>query len=168
MSEVIISCPSTANLLFTLILFFKISSSAFRLEVFKWSAKYLFILNYSSSFGEEKYSPIVGSSSKLSNPVFAKNSSEVPYKIGLPGTSSSPDLITRPLDSNVLIDDSDSTPLISETFNLVTGCSYAIIARVSNAGVDNPFNIDGGLTESKYFGISLTVTRSDFTESNLK
>ena len=64
---------------------------------------------------------------------------------------------TRPLDSRVFIDDSDSTPLISETFNFVTGCSYAIIARVSKAGVDKPFKTDGGFTESKYLGISFTA-----------
>ena len=91
-SDVIISCPITASLLLTVIFFALINSSAFLLDVFKCRAKYLFILNYSSSDGDEKYSPIVGKSFKLSKPVFSKNSSVVEYKIGLPGTSSSPDL----------------------------------------------------------------------------
>ena len=85
----------------------RINSSAFRLEVFKWRAKNLFILNYSSSAGDEKYSPILGSSSILWNPVFSKNISVVVYRIGFPGTSSSPDFCTNPRDSRVLIDDSD-------------------------------------------------------------
>ena len=91
-SVVTISCPITAKLLFTVIFFALINSSAFLLDIFKWRAKYLFILNYSSSDGDEKYSPIEGKSSKLPKPVLSKNSSVVEYKIGLPGTSSSPAL----------------------------------------------------------------------------
>ena len=67
------------------------------------------------------------------------------YKCGDPGTSKIPDLLTKPLASSVFNEDSDSTPLISETFNLVTGCSYATIERVSSAGVDKHLNIEGGL-----------------------
>ena len=77
------------------------------------------------------------------------------YKCGDPGTSKTPDLLTKPLASSVFNEDSDSTPLISETFNLVTGCSYATIERVSSAGVDKPLNIEGGL---KSFSSWVTVS----------
>ncbi len=92
--------------------------------MFKFKARYLLILNYySSSLGESKYSPINGRLSKFSISIFSINNSVVLYKIGFPGTSNSPALSINPLDSNVLIDDSDSTPLISDIFNFVTGCS---------------------------------------------
>ena len=99
--------------------------------------------------GESKYSPINGRLSKFSISIFSIKNSVVLYKIGFPGTSNSPALSTNPLDSNVLIDDSDSTPLISDIFNFVTGCSYAIIANVYNAGVYKPFITEGGFTSFK-------------------
>jgi len=73
--------------------------------------------------GELKYSPILGKSSIEAISVFSKNKFVVLYNIGLPGTSNCPPISIKPRASRVLIDDSDSTPLISDIFNLVTGCS---------------------------------------------
>ena len=67
----------------------------------------------------------------------------------------------NPLDSSVFSEDSDSTPLISETLSFVTGCSYATIDNVSNAGVDRPLNIEGGLNSAKSDEIVLRVTKSE-------
>ena len=43
-----------------------------------------------------------------------------------------------------------------------------MIAKVSNAGVESPFNIDGGFTSFKYVEISLMVLISDLVLSYLK
>ena len=41
-----------------------------------------------------------------------------------------------------------------------------MIAKVSKAGVDRPFNIDAGFTSFKYVEISLIVLISDLVLSN--
>ena len=72
-----ISLSSTISpnfVMFPLILtsFFSINLSASLLEMFKFRARNLLILNYSSS-GESKYSPILGKLSRDSRSVFSKN-----------------------------------------------------------------------------------------------
>jgi hypothetical protein len=66
-----------------------------------------------------------------------------------------------PRDSRVFNDDSDSTPLISETLSFVTGCSYATIDKVSKAGVESPLKTEGGLNSANSDEIFLSVTKSE-------
>ena len=82
--------------------------------MFKLRARNLLILNYSSSLGELKYSPILGKSSKEDMFVFSKNKLVVLYSIGLPGTSNCPSLSIKPLASSVLIEDSGVLKLHKE------------------------------------------------------
>ena len=99
--------------------------------------------------------------------IFSKKRFVVIYKCGFPGTSRWPDFSIRPLDSKVLREDSDSTPLTSLTLSFVTGCSYATIDNVSNAGVDKPRKTEGGLNSANSVEIELKVTKSEDWESYL-
>ena len=109
----------------------------------------------------EKYSPNRGKSEIEEIFIFCKNKLVVMYKCGLPGISKVPDFSINPRDSSVFSDDSDSTPLISETLSFVTGCSYATIDNVSKAGVDRPLKIEGGLNSANSDEIVLSVAKSE-------
>ena len=78
-----------------------------------------------------------GNSFNDCKPNCLKNSSVVPYNIGLPGTSSLPTSFIKSRSNNLCNADSDLTPLISSISTRVIGCLYATIAKLSMEACDN-------------------------------
>src|SRR6266498_931287 len=80
---------------------------------------------------------MLGSSVRSFKPNCKRKSFEVPYIIGRPTVSLRPLATINFLSSSVLIEDGDCTPRISRISGTVTGCLYAMTARVSSEAIES-------------------------------